>query len=301
MSVARLASFLMCKDPFGFKQMNSTANNESPNLWRNSLVMLGLLTAHVIINHRFVSLGAPVGTDPCDGVNGFAFFTIVFIAIGSTLRMFSGHQSSSPLRYLYIVRSQQAVLFAIFITFTAEIIALIRNPETWIGNRFAESVFALVGALTVVTVATLLLILVTQRNRISLSSLRWTRTILPVVIAIVVLTVCPEWPTYSPSRTAHILTVALGALVVFIPMRLLLPEIVLNGSDGHRETRTFGTAREWTLLLGAVAVVLLGFFRHVPIFVDHLAMLFIAYALLGAILGFAGSPKNSTRNAHEDK
>ena len=281
--------------------MNSTASNESTNLWRNSLIMLGLLTAHLIMNHRLASLRAPVGTDPCDGVNGFAFFTIVFIAIGSTLQMFSGHHSSSSLRYLYIVRSQQAVLFAIFITFTAEIIALIRDPEPWIGNRFAESEFALIGALTVVTVATQLLILVTQRNRISLSSLRWTRTILPVAIAIVVLTVCPEWPTYSPSRTAHILTVALGGLVVFIPMRLLLPEIVLNGSDRPRETTTFGTAREWTLLLGGVAVVLFGFFRHVPIFVGQLATLFIAYALLGALLGFAGSPKNSMQDAHADK
>jgi hypothetical protein len=289
----------MCKDTSGFEQMNSTANSESTNLWRNSLVMLGLFAAHVII-HRLVSLGA-LGTDPCDGVNAFAFSTIAFIAIGFTLRMFSGHNSSSPLRYLYIVRSQLAVLFAIFITFTAEIIALIRNPETWIGNRFAESVFALLGALTVVTVATLLLILVTQRNRISLSSLRWTRTILPVVIAIVGLTVCPEWPTYSPSRTAHILTVALGALVVFIPIRLLLPEIVLNRSDVHRETTTFGTAREWTLLLGGVAVVLFGFFRHVPSFVDRLVMLFIAYALLGALLGFAGGPKNSMEDTHADK
>jgi hypothetical protein len=132
--------------------MNLTANYESTNLWRNSLVMFGLFTAHVIINHRLASLGvAPVGTDPCDGVNGFAFITIAFIAIGSILRMFSGHHSSSPLRYLYTVRSQQAVLFAIFITFAAEIIALIRKPETWIGNRFAESVVALLGALTVVT------------------------------------------------------------------------------------------------------------------------------------------------------
>jgi hypothetical protein len=281
--------------------MNLTANYEPTNLWRNSLVMLGLVAAHIIINHRLVSLRAPLGTDPCDGVNLFAGITIVLIAIGSTLRMFNGHHSSSPLRYLYIVRSQQAVLFAIFITFTAEIIALIRNPETWIRNRFAEPVFALLGALTAVTVATLLLILVTQRNRISLSSLRWTHTILPVVIAIVALTVCPEWPTYSPSRTAHILTVALGALVVFIPMRFLLPEIVLNGSDVHRDATTFGSGREWTLLLGGVAVVLFGFFRHVPIFVDRLATLFIAYALLGAPLGFAGSPKNSMQDAHADK
>jgi len=279
--------------------MNVMARDRPTGLWRNSVVMLILVFAHVLTNRRLTFLGvAPVGTDPCDGVNAFAFFTIVFIAIGSTLRRISGHHSSSPLRYLYIVRSQLAVLFAIFITFTAAIIALVRNPVTWIGNRYAVSVIALIGALTVVTVATLLFILVTQRKRISLSSLRWTRTILPVVIAIVALTVCPEWPTYSPSRTLHILTVALGALVVFIPMRLLLPEIVLNGSDVHREITTFGTAREWALLLGAVAVALFGFFRHVPILVGQLAMLFIAYGLLGALLGFAGRMKNSMQNAH---
>ena len=81
-------------------------------------------------------------------------------------------------------------------------------------------------------------------------------------------------------------------------MRLLLPEIVLIGPDGHRETTTFGTAREWTLLLGPVAVVLFGVFWHVPIFVGYLAMLFITYALLGALLGFAGRMKNSMQNAH---
>jgi hypothetical protein len=229
--------------------------------------------------------------------------------------MLSGHHSSPALRYLFTVRSQQAVLFAIFITFVAEIIALLRNPERWIGNRFAELLFALVVALTVVTVATLLLILVMQRNRISLDAWRvgtaaavrsatvriWTRTILIVMVAMIALTICPEWPIDSPSRTAHILTVALGALVVFIPLRLLLSEIVLKGSDGHRETTTFGTAREWTLLLGGIAVVLFGFFRHIPILVFDLGHLVIAYALLGALLGFAGSPKNVTRNAHVDK
>lgn len=298
--------------------MDLTGNYESPRLWPNALVMLGLLAAHIIINHGFVSLRAPVGTDPCDGVNAFAFYTIAFIALGSLVRMLRVRHASSPLRYLFTVRSQQAVLFAIFITFVAEIIALIRNPERWIGNRFAELLFALVVALTVVTVATLLLILFTQRNRISLSVSRvhgtapvrsttvrkWTRTTLPVVVAIVILAICPEWPIDIPSRTAHILTVALGALVVFIPMRLFLSQIVVHGSDESdvlRETTTFGTAREWTLLLLAVAVVLFGFFRHIPILVDRLAMLLIAYALLGTLLGFAGSPEIATRNAHADK
>jgi hypothetical protein len=258
----------------------------------------------VMTNRRLSYMGvAPVGTDPCDGVNAFAFFTIVFIAIASTLRMFSGNHSSSPLRYLYIVRSQQAVLFAIFITFTAEIIALVRNPRTWIGNHFAESLFGLICALTVVTIAILLLILVTQRNRISLSSLRWTRTILPVVIAIVVLTVCPEWPTYSSSRTAHILTVAVGALVVFIPLRLFLLELMPNGSDVYGETTTFGTRREWTLLLVGVAVYLCDFWPVVRKAIGpmHLPDFLIAYAVLGAPLGFARRLKNSMQNAQVDE
>ena len=214
--------------------------------------------------------------------------------------MFSGHNSSPPLRYLFVIRSQQAVLFAILIAFTAEIITLARNPSTWITIVSPSGLFALFGALLAVTVGTQLLILVTQRNKISLSSLRWTRTILPVVVAIVVLAICPEWPSYSPSRTAHILTVAVGALVVFIPMRLLVAEIVLKGSDGHPKTATFGTARPWTLLQCGIVVVLFGFFRHVPIGVVDLAQLFIAYALLGVPLGFAGMLKNFMQNARAE-
>lgn len=297
--------------------MDPAANHASPKLWPNALVMLGLLAADIIINHGFVSVRAPVGTDPCDGVNAFAFYTIAFIAIGSLLRMLIGRDSSSPLRYLFTVRSQQAVLFAIFITFVAEIIALLRNPERWIGSRLGEVLFALVVALTAVTVATLLLILFTQRNRIALIAPRvggatvrsatvgkWTRTISPVAVAIVGLAICPEWPIDSPSRTAHILTVALGALVVFIPMRLFLSQIVLRGSDKsdvQRETTNLGTARDWSLLLLGIAVVLFGFFRHIPGLLFGVGHLVIAYAFLGALLGFAGSPKNPIRAAQAHK
>ncbi|HEY3706361.1 MAG TPA: hypothetical protein VGL22_14965 [Terracidiphilus sp.] len=279
--------------------MNVMARDKPTGLWYNSVVMLALVIAHVMINRRLVSLGvAPVGTDPCDGVNAFAFFAIVFIAIGSIVRLFSGHGSSFPVRDLYSLRSQQAALFAIFITFMAEIIALARNPATWIGIVSPTRLFALLGGLTAVTVAAQLLILVTQRNEISLTSLRWTRTVVPIVVALVALTICPEWPTDSPSRTAHILTVALGALVVYVPMRLVLPEIVLSGSDVNHEKAAYGTAREWALLLIGISVDLFGFFRHVPILGADIAQLFIAYALLGPPLGFAGGMKNAMQTAH---
>jgi hypothetical protein len=282
--------------------MNLTKTDEPTNRWRNFIVMFGLLTAHFIIGHRLVSrrVGA-LGTDPCDAVNLFAFVTIALIAIVSLLRMFSG--SSSPLRYLYVIRAQQAVLFAIFMMFTAEIIALARNREMWTRIASPTRIFALHGALAAVTVATLVLILVTQRNRISLSSLRLARTILPVVLAIVVLTVCPEWPTYNSSRTAHILTVAVGALVVFIPLRLFLLELMPNGSDVYGETTTFGTRREWTLLLVGVAVYLCDFWPVVRKAIGpmHLPDFLIAYAVLGAPLGFARRLKKSIQNAQADE
>jgi hypothetical protein len=127
--------------------------------------------------------------------------------------------------------------------------------------------------------------------------------ILPVVPAIVVLTVCPEWPTYNSSRTAHILTVAVGALVVFIPLRLFLLELMPNGSDVYGETTTFGTRREWTLLLVGVAVYLCDFWPVVRKAIGpmHLPDFLIAYAVLGAPLGFARRLKKSIQNAQADE
>jgi hypothetical protein len=287
--------------------MNLTKTDEPTNVWYPVVVMLGLFIAHFIVQHRLVPRGVGLGTDPCDAVNLFAFSAIALIAILSLLRMFVG--SSSPLRYLYVIRAQQAVLFAIFMMFMAEIVALARSRAMWNWIVSPIRLFALLGALAAVTVATQLVIFVTQRDKLSLSSLRWTHTALPVVVSIVVLTICPEWPIYSSSITAHILTVAVGALVVFIPLRLFLPEIVLNGSDVDRESTTFGTRREWTLLLVGVAVQLFDFWPAWPaarkaigpIGHMHFAGFLIAYALLGAPLGVAGRLKNSIRNAHADK
>ena len=128
MPVTRLIS-LMCEDSSGVNRLDLTPKNEPINLWRNSLVMLGLFVAHIIINHRLGSFRvAGIGSSSlCDAFSIFAGISILFIVVGSLFRMSSGRHSSSDLRYLYAVRAQLAVLFAIFITFMAEIIALARN------------------------------------------------------------------------------------------------------------------------------------------------------------------------------
>ena len=264
-----------------------TANRERITLWLNSLVMIGLFMAHVIILHRFVFLGVtPVRTDPCDGVNAYAFIAIAFIAIGSILRMVWGRHPLPSVQHLRNIRSQQAVLYAIFITFAAEIVSLARNAATWDKTVSASRLFALISALTTLTVAMQLLIFFVQRTRLSLIHLQRTRMILPVVLGLIALAFCPEWPTYSPSITAHILTVAVGAFVVFVPMRVLLSQIVLQKPhDSYKKSAT-GHLQSTMLLLIGVAVALFAFFRHVPFAVIDIAELFIAYGILGKPLGF---------------
>ena len=88
--------------------MTVTANRERTRLWPNSLVMIGLFTAHVIIQHRLVSLGVtPVSTDPCDAVNAYAFVAIMFIGIVSILRMLRVRNSLPSLEYLHNIRSSR--------------------------------------------------------------------------------------------------------------------------------------------------------------------------------------------------
>lgn len=54
---------------------------------------------------------------------------------------------------------------------------------------------------------------------------------------VAILFVCPEYGIDYSSETAHILTVAVGGLVVLVPMRLLLPVLVPPGSS-----ETYGCA-----------------------------------------------------------
>ena len=113
---------------------------------------------------------------------------------------------------------------------------------------------------------------------------------------LIVLALCPEWPTYSPSRTAHILTVAVGAFVVFIPMRVLLSQIVLQKPHYQYERSSFGHLQSSALLLSGAVVALFAFFRHIPFVVIDIAELFIAYAILGGQLGLDGGREVFTRS-----
>ena len=64
------------------------------------------------------------------------------------------------------------------------------------------------------------------------------------------------------SQTAHILTVALGAIVVLIPMRFLLPVLVPRESHDSVSETLFSTASEMIAFWLGVLMVAFSFWVH---------------------------------------
>lgn len=286
--------------------MDLIATSAPTSLKRNSAAVFGLITVLLITKRSLVLLKVPpLRSDPCDAVGAFALITIAFVVVVSSFDRYRKGPLSA-LQGLYDLRSQQAVVLAVFITITADAVALGRHPAIWISVVSPIHLFALLGTLAVVAVATQLLIFVAQRTPTQAGSTRWRRVAFTALLAIAVLIFCPEWPIDNNSTTAHILTVAIGALVLLVPMRLLLPELVPYRSDGHRESSVASAAREWMSLVAGVLMGAFGFWvnarnsggalrhMHLAVVVLAIAGLLVAYSFLGAPLGFAGSLNNVT-------
>jgi hypothetical protein len=94
------------------------------------------------------------------------------------------------------------------------------------------------------------------------------------------------------------LTVAVGAFVVFFPMRMLLSGIVLQHPNDRCKEPAIRYLRSSILLLIGVIVALFAFFRHVPFLAIDIAQLLIAYGLLGGRWGLM-SGEGSVQTAHK--
>lgn len=166
----------------------------------------------------------------------------------------------------------------------------------------AAKTLAWLGVFAAVAITTQLLILAAQRTLPQDASTRWKWAALALAAAILLLVFCPEWPSDNNSQTAHILTVVLGALVVFLPMRFLLPVLVpFKPNEEHGGGTLFqSAASEWSALLVGVLMFAFLFWADIHKWGGALhymrpmvaiAPLLVAYALLGKPLGLV--PKGS--------
>jgi len=265
---------------------------------RDAVVVFGLAAVLVFAKHNLARHRmTPLQQNPCDAVGVFAFTIVILVPLISMVRVFRPYRKglASAAQRLHVIRSHQAVVLAVLITLVADSVALARHPLMWISARSHNKLLTWLGIFAAVAFAGQLLTLTAQRTLPRVGPTRWKLAALAPALAILLLVFCPEWPSDNSSTTVHILTVVLGALVVFAPMRFLLPVLVPRKSDeGRRGAAPFGAGSEWGALLVGVLMGAFGFWADTHKWAGALryvrpvlaiAPLPVAYAFLGEPLG----------------
>jgi hypothetical protein len=157
----------------------------------------------------------------------------MLIALLSLVRAFRPYREApSTTQRTYLIRSQQAVVLVVFITLASDVVAMARHPSTWFGASSRDSLIALVGGMVVVTVAVQFMIRTSQEKPPERGAKAWKAAASATVLAIMVLAAYPEQLIHGTAT--HLLTVVVGAIVLFAPTRPLLNELVPYKSDQGR-------------------------------------------------------------------
>jgi hypothetical protein len=110
------------------------------------------------------------------------------------------------------------------------------------------------GVFAAVPVAMESLVLVAQPTRTKVKPPPYKGAVLACLLALATLGFCPEYDIDIGSETAHILTVIVGGLVVFVPIGYLLPVLVPYQSGGRDGEKAFfnTSSGRGALLIGIV-------------------------------------------------
>ncbi len=266
------------------------------DLKRNWLVVFGLVAilflAKAVQAHARL---APLASDPCDAVNAFALLSMMMVAAGSAMTAMRAERSSAGRVWnaVYVLRGQQAIVLAVFALLAADAVALARQPELWIEKA---SWLQVLGALLALALSACLAEAVLLRSARSVKGIGATQPLRVAVVAallIAMLAFCPEWPFDNATPTAQMLTVAAGALVVFLPVRILVRALVPSPAADGKPAWLAGS--NWGFLLAGVLAGAVGFWsdmRHVSGSLRHLHPAALAVAIAGLLLafGFLGEP-----------
>ena len=205
----------------------------------------------------------PFGDDPYDAVGSYGVIIGMLTALLSLLRAFRhSREIPSKMELVYLIRSQETVVLAIFITLAVDVVAMARHPAIWIGAASRGSLIAILGGLAIVTASVQLLICNSQEWFLGKRARGWKRVATVTFLIMLALALYPEQLINLTST--HLLTVFAGAVVLFAPMRTLLNTLVPNGLDTGTDEETSAWSmfsspwQRWVavLILGALIGVL---------------------------------------------
>jgi hypothetical protein len=250
----------------------------------------------------------PFGDDPYDAVGSFAVIVGGMVALLSFLRAFWPYREAPTMaQRVYLVRSQEAVVLAVFITVATDVIAMARHPSMWMGAASRNKLIALLGVLLIIAAGVQWLIRAAQEKLGGFGTTRWA---VPASVTLLAMLILAGYPERLINGTAtHLFTVVAADLLLFALMRFLLIALVPYPPDDEQTGELaarggFPTAgQRWAIAL--LAGILIGAFVFLgemgegsstlpwgrlvlvaSVFISlGLAGILIAYAFLGKPLG----------------
>jgi len=164
----------------------------------------------------------PFGTDPYDAIGSFAAIVGMMIALLSLVRAFRPYREKPPsdAQQLYLIRSQEAVVLAVLITVAADMVAMGRHPSVWVSSASRSELIVLLTSITIVALGGHWLVRNPKVQGTETGIKQRSKAVLAAVLATLALAFYPEHLIQRIST--HLLTVIIGAFLLFAVMRVLL-------------------------------------------------------------------------------
>ena len=130
-----------------------------PKVFRHNAIIVFGLAALFYCSFMFAKhdpmlrRAIPFGDDPYDAVGSFGVVVGVLIALLSLVRAFRRYRPAASItQQIYLLRAQQAVILAVFITLASDAIAMARHPGMWNRLESRTSLIALLGGMVIFSV-----------------------------------------------------------------------------------------------------------------------------------------------------
>ncbi len=289
---------------------------------RNSLIIVGLAAlfywSFMFMKHDPALRDViPFGVDPYDAVGSFGVIIGMLIALLSLVRAFRPYRTHPPssAQRLYLARAQMAVVLSILITLVADAVAMARHTSAWMQAASRIELLIVLACMATITVAVGALVRRSVKPDAGKMPGSWTRATVISLVSVLLLVVYPE--QFIGKTTTHLLTVLVGDLLLFVPLRALLTAIVpeeaqrigVSASSSGKSLYGWGLATLVGIVIGAllfVAEMTEGGGGSAPrlaqlmliacVFVGLATMgLLIAYAFMGGPLGLWATEVRDTR------
>ncbi|HTV04636.1 MAG TPA: hypothetical protein VME86_04655 [Acidobacteriaceae bacterium] len=250
----------------------------------------------------------PFGDDPYDAVGSFACVAGAPLAFVALVRAYYPYRSGPDrLQMLYLVRSQLAVVLAVFMTAAADVTAMVRYPRQWLPSFWGYAVSAVVAVPVVSAGAIFLLLRPSLPAKTEARRGRMLRALLATLAGMLLLAASPR--SMLGSMASHLLVIMMGAAVLFASMRLWLAALAPDEVwEDNVEQHPVRMVSAWRRRAGVVVLgALIGLCAFAGELAEHrtglpmrkllfvgsvysgigLSGILMAYLFLGEPLGFA--------------